>query len=101
MSNEASVFQRGETVPIHSDCKTWEGKYFTPTSIKVTATNRSGAKVVDNQNMIELATGQYVYYYDAPVAAELGWYTTMVVEVDGAGEGAKTTIKYGGFKIEE
>lgn len=100
MANEERVFQRGETVPIYSDVKDWDGNYITPTSIKITIYKPDETKAVDGIAMTEIVKGQYVHYYNTETTNPVGWYRTQVVEVDGTGDTAKTTIKLGGFELQ-
>lgn len=93
-------FQRPETVPIWAYILLEDVKSDPSEDVLITITDPNGtAKLIDGV-MTKNATGEYVYYWNSSTDDVVGWYKIKVVAVDGVGELAKTTVTYGGFRLE-
>jgi hypothetical protein len=90
-------FQRGETVPIWVEIKTWLGAYFDPASdIKLTITNPLNVDKVTAVAMTRSDTGKYTYDYQSIAGDEAGWWKVKALAQDGT----SITIEYGGFNLQ-
>lgn len=96
-------WHRGETVPVWAEVKLEStGALHDPDQgVLITAINSAGTKVLDAQAMTKSEVGKYVYYWNSPVDAILGWYRCSGKAQDGAGSTAKITIEHGGFALFE
>jgi hypothetical protein len=95
-----TVFQAGETVPIHADIKDWLGAYIDPSNgIKITLYDPSGTAIVTDGVMTQDVSGKYVYYYATTVASTKGTWSYVVTAQDGSGVGVKYTVAKGSFKL--
>jgi phosphatidate phosphatase APP1 len=94
-------YNRGETVPIWAENRDWAEALQNPTAgVKVTVTDSTGATVVaSTAAMTNISTGLYVYYWNSPSTATLGWYDYQCKAVDGSGDTARTTIQDGAFQL--
>lgn len=94
-------FQRGETVPVWADIKTWAGVYSSPDQgVKVTITDPDGTVQVDAVAMTEDATGKFVYYHLSTTADTVGWWRVRCKAQDGLLVDAKYIVADGGFYLE-
>ena len=101
MSDEERTFQRPETVPIWAEVKDWDGNYVDPSEgVTLTLYDPKDTKKVDGLAMTKSATGKYVYHYASQADDEVGWWRGRGLAQDGAGAGAKITIKVGGFYLQ-
>ena len=89
-------YQRTETIILAIDIKTAAGVLTNPSVIpKITVTNPDGSAVVDNQNMVNVATGQYTYDYTPALAAVLGWHRVRYTVTDSG----RVIIEDDGFEL--
>lgn len=94
-------FQRGETVPIWVDIKTWAGVYSSPDQgVKVTITDPDGIVQANAQAMTESETGKFVYYFKPEDTDPLGWWRIRCLAQDGLLTEAKYIIADGGFILQ-
>jgi hypothetical protein len=94
------VFIRTATIGIWAYFKDWEGEYHSPDQgVKVTLTDPTGVKQVDDEAMTEDEEGKFVYYYTPASDAELGWWSYSCTGQDGSDTEAKYTIKEGSFEL--
>ena len=106
MSTKVRKFQRGETVPIWAEIKTWAGVYDSPDQgVKITITDPDGTVQVPEppavtQAMTESSTGIFVYYFKPEDTDPLGWWQVRCLGQDGLLTEAKYVIADGGFKLE-
>ena len=70
-----------------------------PTSVKVTINDPSPAVVIDDVAMSKASDGVFDYYYRTTAATVKGWWTGLVIVIDGIGASAKTSIDDFGFRI--
>lgn len=91
-------FQRSETVICRIEVRNAEtGNLVDPaTSMKITITDPSGAKKVDNQAMSPDALGKYHTDYTIPTDGGLGRWNVEYVATDGA----RITIERDTFTVE-
>lgn len=95
-----TVFQAGETVPIHGDVKNWLGAYVDPSNgLKVTLYDPAGTAILTDAVMTQEITGKYAYYYNTTVASMKGTWSYTVTAQDGSGALAKITVAKGSFKL--
>lgn len=100
-------FQRGETIPIWCEVKTWAGVYESPDQgVKVTVTDPEGIVQIPeppavSQAMTEDSAGKFVYYFTPDATDPLGWWRVRCKGQDGLAGLAKYTIADGGFYLEE
>lgn len=94
------VFQRGETVPIWAEIKTWAGVYESPDQgVTITITDPDETVQVTAQDMAESSEGIFVYYFTPEATDPLGWWRVRCKGLDGIAEGAKYVIADGGFYL--
>lgn len=101
-------FQRGETIPIWAETKTWAipGVYDSPDQgIEITITDPLGVVQVPvapatTQAMTESSAGKFVYYFKPEDTDPLGWWRVRCKAQDGLLADAKYTISDGGFYLE-
>lgn len=100
------VFQRGETIPIWAEIKTWAGVPSSPDQgVKITITDPDGVVQVpvppaETQAMTESEEGIFVYYFTPEATDPLGWWKVTAKGQDGLLEEAKYIIAHGGFYLE-
>lgn len=92
-------FQRSETIVAKVEVRNAETGTLTDpaTSMKITITNPSGTKVVDDATMGKDAVGKYHKDYTPPSDAVLGKYVVKYVATDGT----RVTIELDNFVVEE
>jgi hypothetical protein len=94
------VFHRGQTVPVYAENRDWEEALQDPTAgVKITVMDNSNTLVINDQPMAKITTGLYVYYWNSPSTATIGWYSFQCSAVDGSGGTARTTIQSGAFQL--
>ena len=75
-----------------------------PTSIKVIIKDPDGITIIPSEgngddDMTKNADGIFEYFYRTTIATAKGWWSGKVVEIDGIGAFAKTSISAFGFRI--
>lgn len=96
------TYQRGETISIWAENRTWAGVLTSPdTGVKITLTDPDGVLAndgtdIEDRAMAESETGKYVFYYTAASDDPLGWWRARCVAQDGT----KYVVTDGGFRLE-
>lgn len=99
------VYQRGETIPIWAENRTWAGVLTNPSSgVKITLYEPDGTLAKDGLADIDDVAmgketppvdGRYVYYYNAASDDPQGWWHYFCKAVDDS----MAVITHGGFKV--
>lgn len=100
MPDTGEKYSPGDTIPCHLEAQDWDDEYVTPTTITIDIFDPNGTQQVDGAAMTVGDTGKYVYYYNSAATAKAGWWKYQGTVVDGTGDAAKTTSKWGGFWLE-
>lgn len=100
------VYQRGETVPIWCENRTWADVLFNPEEgVKITLYKPDGTLAdvsdvdIEDTAMHESSTGKYVYYYHSASDDPVGWWHYSCKAVDGTDPNTKVVITHGSFKL--
>lgn len=95
-------FQRGETIPIWCEIKTWAGVLTSPDQgVKITITDSDGTiQIAATTSMTEDSAGKFVYYFLPELTDPIGWWRVRCKAQDGLAAEAKYTISDGGFYLE-
>jgi len=101
-----TTFQRGETVPCWAVVKDKDKELVDPSQgVIITLTEPDGTIAKDGEDDIEdiamtkSETGKYVYYYDSATDDPVKHWNFYCKAIDGEGDGERTTITHGGFKL--
>lgn len=97
-------WQRGETVPIWAEVKLVStGALHSPSEgVVLYVYDPDGAvlSTINGEAMDEDSTGMYVFYWNSPADADVGWHRARGKAQDGTGATAKITIENGGFNLQ-
>ena len=96
-----NTYQQGESIGIWAYIRDWDKVYTNPDNgVKLTLTDPLGVVKVNNLAMTAISTGKFMYHYNIPSDAAIGWWTYSCKSQDGTGTDAFYTIDNGGFQVE-
>ena len=95
------VWQRGETVPITAYITDADGEAYDPSEgCTITITNPDGEVIIEEAEMSQVTTGEYVYKYASEDDDVIGNWIYHVVANDGMGETEVVVIGDEAFVIQ-
>ncbi|MDI6761227.1 MAG: hypothetical protein QMD05_10420 [Candidatus Brocadiaceae bacterium] len=87
ISTPRFFYERGELVAVETTFEKASAfgspAYYNPTTYKIDITDPDGTKVVNNQDLVNSATGKYYYYWQSNTTSIKGVYDVAVRTFDG------------------